>query len=167
MHSTQSGFTLIELMIVVAIIGILAAVGIPSYQDYSVRSQTVEGISLSDGPRAGISDFWNTRGKLPPSAASAGVASSTSLQGMYVSDIAIANGKITITFGNKASSKISKSGGNLLEIIPVANAGGNLVWVCGYSSLPGGTHNIQSNAPAANATSIDPRFLPAVCRSGT
>ncbi|CAK0779692.1 type IV pilus assembly protein PilA [Gammaproteobacteria bacterium] len=167
MHRTQQGFTLIELMIVVAIIGILAAVAIPAYQDYSIRSQTSEGISMAEEPKGAITDFWNTTGKLPPNASSAGVANATSLQGTYVSSIAVANGKISVTFGNKANSKLGANGVNLLEFIPYANAVGNLVWVCGKAiAPPSGTHSIVSNAPAVDATTVNARFLPAVCRAG-
>ncbi|CAK0745316.1 type IV pilus assembly protein PilA [Gammaproteobacteria bacterium] len=156
MYRAQQGFTLIELMIVVAIIGILASVSIPAYQDYAIRSQTSEGVSISEGPRAAITDFWNSTGKLPSTAASAGVANATSLQGSYVSSLAVNNGKISVTFGNKASSKLNAS---VLEFTPFVSTGGSLIWVCGKATPPNG----QSST---DATTVNPRYLPAVCRAG-
>jgi len=111
-------------MIVVAIIGILAAVAIPAYSDYTIRSQASEGISMSDELKAAIADFWNAKGALPPTAASAGLASSASYQGAYVSAVDMVKGVITITYGNKVNNKVL---GKKLSIEPRANGAGNLV----------------------------------------
>ena len=84
MKKVQQGFTLIELMIVVAIIGILAAVAIPAYQDYTVRAQVTEGLSLASAAKTAVSEFFATNGSLPASNAEAGIASSQSISGNHV-----------------------------------------------------------------------------------
>jgi len=103
----QSGFTLIELMIVVAILAILMAIAIPAYQDYTIRSQVSEGMTLAGGARTAVAEFWTDRGDFPGSNASAGLSSSTSIQGEYVTGVTVSGaGNITVTFGNNANQAI-------------------------------------------------------------
>ncbi len=83
----QQGFTLIELMIVVAIIGILAAIAIPAYQDYTIRAQVSEGLSLAGGAKAAISEFTMDTGRFPSNNVTAGVSAATEITGKYVSDV--------------------------------------------------------------------------------
>src|SRR6478672_4279027 len=105
----QKGFTLIELMIVVAIIAILAAIAISQYQDYVIRSQVSEGSSLADGVKTAVGEFVNNRGVFPDSNASAGLATDSSISGQYVSAVNIADsatGVIKATYnGAKANAK--------------------------------------------------------------
>lgn len=125
MNKGQQGFTLIELMIVVAIIGILAAVAIPAYQDYTIRSQVSEGLALMSGAKSGVEEFWADRGGFPSTNASAGVPASGSIVGTYVTGVAVgANGVIQATFGNNVNSKIS---GGTCSLTP-RDAGGSIVW---------------------------------------
>jgi len=138
------GFTLIELMIVVAIIAILAAIAIPAYQNYLIRSQVSEGISLSTGAKAAVWDFTANTGRLPPSNLSAGLANSVSISGKYVSSVDVTNGLVTMAFhGPGANVAISSQ---VLVLSPITGAG-SIQWVC-----------------SAPHTTIPGQYLPSACR---
>lgn len=144
MKNMQKGFTLIELMIVVAIIAILAAIAIPAYQDYLVRSQVSEGSVLADGSKTAMAEFYSNTGHFPQTNASAGLATAASIKGQYVSavNVGTTQGKITVSYaGPKANSAISSS---TLIFSAVTNAG-SIEWHC-----KGGT--------------ILPKYLPTSCR---
>ena len=164
MKRTQQGFTLIELMIVVAIIGILAAVAIPAYQDYTIRAQVSEGINLAGEAKNAVSDFYATRGRLPDSNVSSGLPSSTSLIGKYVSGIAVGNsGHIQISYGNQVNAQVQ---GDVLSLRPakVNNSPTSpLSWVCGDSTNP--TNTTIATGAGANATTLLGKFMPTDCRS--
>ena len=149
----QLGFTLIELMIVVAIIGILAAIAIPAYQTYTIRAQVAEGLNLTEGAKTAIWDFYAQHGKFPTSNASAGMLSPQSISGNYVQSIDITSGgtypgRVQITFGNHANARISG------KTLYLSGSLGNdtLLWTC--TTSPGG-------AAAANA--IDSAYKPSSC----
>jgi type IV pilus assembly protein PilA len=150
---------LIELMIVVAIIGILAAIAIPSYQDYTVRAQVVEALVLAGELKPSIQDFYKERGRFPADNAAAGVPAPEHLIGQYVTDIEVADGAVHIRFGNKANTLIA---GRILSLRPVfvtANPSSPISWNCGASRAPNGM------TPAgADRTDVLPVHLPAACR---
>ena len=135
------GVTLIELMIVVAIIAILAAIALPAYQDYLTRSQVSESLSLSRGAQLAVAEFYSQNGVPPADNAEAGLAQPGSISGNYVVSVTLgaSNGEISILFGNEASSKIS---GQSLVMQLSANEG-SLAWNCG---------------------GIAPKYMPSVCR---
>ncbi|MBN6532934.1 pilin [Acinetobacter pittii] len=151
----QKGFTLIELMIVTAIISILAAIAVPAYQTYSVRAQAAEGITLSNAIKTSIEEFYADRGTWPTD--NTNLSISQPIVGSYVSNIQVANGIITITYGNKAS--LSKLATKKLTIRPALSLTGDVSWVCGYSVTPIGLTSI-----GINQTTVEPLFLPNSCR---
>jgi type IV pilus assembly protein PilA len=144
MKSMQKGFTLIELMIVVAIIAILAAIAIPAYQDYLVRTQVSEGAVLTDGAKTAVAEFYSNKGSYPTNNESAGLAKSTSILGKYVKDVTVANGLITATFGNEANKAIIASGKDTFVLSPVTKAG-SITWTC-------------------TGSTVEQKYLPTSCR---
>ncbi|MCF3053398.1 pilin, partial [Neisseria gonorrhoeae] len=105
MNTLQKGFTLIELMIVIAIVGILAAVALPAYQDYTARAQVSEAILLAEGQKSAVTEYYLNNGIWPENNASAGVASSSSIKGKYVKQVEVKNGVVT---AQMASSNVNK-----------------------------------------------------------
>jgi len=160
MKAIQKGFTLIELMIVVAIIGILAAIAIPAYQDYTIRAQVSEGLSLASAAKTAVAEFYLNRGSAPADRTVAGMsADATDTSGQYVTQVQVAAGGITITYGNQANTKVS---GQTLGLSPYANAnGGSVVWKCGNATMATGLASIGTDA----TTNVDAKYLPAACRA--
>jgi type IV pilus assembly protein PilA len=171
MKTLQKGFTLIELMIVVAIIGILAAIAIPAYQDYTIRAQVSEGLSLASDVKAGVAEFTAQTGDWPATLIEAGLGSTATLDdksGRYVQQLDVTNGTITITYGRDANSKIVTQ---ILSLQPLVNENGDVVWMCGKSIQPQGTY-VNSGGQVgggtdsdAGTTSLSDKHMPASCRS--
>ncbi len=128
----QQGFTLIELMIVVAIIGILAAIAIPAYQDYTIRAQVSEGLNLAGGAKAAVTEFYQDRGAWPTGNSQAGLATNaSSINGKYVSSVGVANSVITVTYGNDAHATINGQSITLTA----ADATGSVTWACAGAGI--------------------------------
>ena len=149
MKKVQQGFTLIELMIVVAIIGILAAIAIPAYSDYTIRAQVSEGLNLSAATKAAVTEFYQDRGTWPADNTDAGVSQPTEIQGNYVASVTVGNtGTITMAYSNAgnqtANAAISTA---TLILSPVTNAG-----------------SIDWNCVGGAVLNTNPQWLPAACR---
>ncbi|MBT2143286.1 MULTISPECIES: pilin [unclassified Rhodanobacter] len=139
----SAGFTLIELMIVVAIIAILAAIAIPAYQDYLIRAQVTEGMSLASGAKSAVWDFVSNTGRLPATNQSAGLAKSTLITGSYVSSVDLAPaGQITVAF---KAPRANLSIQNQVLILSAVTHAGSITWTCTPSTL-------------------DNKYLPSSCR---
>jgi type IV pilus assembly protein PilA len=149
----QKGFTLIELMIVIAIIGILAAIAIPAYQDYTIRAQVSEGPSLAASAKTAVAEFYTNAGNFPTNNTSAGLSLPTSISGNYVSQVAINHGLITITYSHTAPQRANSSIDNdQLTLSPFTSAG-SIQWSC--TTSPNGT---------ALANPVLAKYLPSSCR---
>lgn len=164
-RNKQTGFTLIELMIVVAIIGILAAIATSSYETYTVRAQVTEGINMATHAKAPIAERFLNRGEAPANRSEAGMsANATDTSGNYVTSVEVVNGRIDITFGNRASAIIA---GQTLSLTPYESAGLDVVWVCGNATPPAlGTMGTAGGGNSATyaASTVPNRYLPSSCR---
>ena len=160
----QQGFTLIELMIVVAIIGILAAIAIPAYQDYTIRAQVTEGLNLASAVKTGVAESFANTGAWPADYLAAGGGASLP-SGKYVESIDVTNGTITITFGNDANSQLVSTGA-ILTLQPMVSANDDVIWLCGYytGAAVVGMTDPASGASDPGATDVEPKYLPQSCR---
>ncbi|EMS5683918.1 pilin, partial [Neisseria gonorrhoeae] len=128
MNTLQKGFTLIELMIVIAIVGILAAVALPAYQDYTARAQVSEAILLAEGQKSAVTEYYLNHGKWPEDNDKAGVASSSSIKGKYVKEVKVENGVVTATM---ASSNVNKEIKDKRLSLWAKREAGSVKWFCG------------------------------------
>ena len=160
----QKGFTLIELMIVIAIIGILAAIAIPAYQDYTIRAQVTEGLNLTGAVKASVAEYYAQYGTWPTAlvgnlAGQLGFTAAPS--GKYVLSVALtpAGGSIFITYGNQANALLTAA--PRLDVRPGLSGNQDVVWVCGRGSVVG----IPVPPITVDGTSVVNKYLPASCRA--
>lgn len=143
MKKVQQGFTLIELMIVIAILGILMAIAIPAYQDYAVRAKVSEGINLAGAAKLAVAETYSSTGNLATNNGTAGAPPATSISGEYVTSVTVNNGVLEILY-SAAEPAIS---GDQLLLSPTTTAGA-IQWSC------------KPGSPA-----VEDRYLPSECRA--
>ncbi|HHS1496998.1 TPA: pilin [Neisseria meningitidis] len=167
MNTLQKGFTLIELMIVIAIVGILAAVALPAYQDYTARAQVSEAILLAEGQKSAVTEYYLNHGIWPGNNSDAGVASSSTIKGKYVEKVEVANGVITAEM--KSSGVNNEIKGKKLSLWAKRQAG-SVKWFCGQPV----TRTTATGAKADDVTAandnngkINTKHLPSTCRDAS
>nr|WP_291340454.1 pilin [Acinetobacter sp. UBA801] len=142
MNTMQKGFTLIELMIVVAIIGILAAIAIPAYQNYTKRSHVSEGLSLAAGAKAAVTEFYSSNGRWPANNTSAGLATAASITGNAVKSVTVNGSAITVAYNGKVTDNAELK-------LQGANTAGGVTWTCTTAGI---------------TAKVDNKYLPSNCR---
>ncbi|HEZ4467089.1 TPA: pilin [Neisseria meningitidis] len=162
MNTLQKGFTLIELMIVIAIVGILAAVALPAYQDYTARAQVSEAILLAEGQKSAVTEYYLNHGEWPKNNTSAGVATSTDIKGKYVEKVEVAKGVITATM---LSTGVNKEIQGKKLSLWAKRQNGSVKWFCGQPVQRNDTTTTNDDVNKATGNNeIDTKHLPSTCR---
>ncbi|HEZ1884154.1 TPA: pilin [Neisseria meningitidis] len=164
MNTLQKGFTLIELMIVIAIVGILAAVALPAYQDYTARAQVSEAILLAEGQKSAVTEYYLNHGIWPSDNSAAGVASSADIKGKYVEKVEVNNGVVTATMLSSGVNNEIK--GKKLSLW-AKRQDGSVKWFCGQPVTRDKADKADDGVTAANDNSnngINTKHLPSTCR---
>jgi type IV pilus assembly protein PilA len=161
MANRPRGFTLIEMMVVLAIVAILALMLIPSYQDKLVRDQIVEALPLADVAKPPVAAAWAIAQTFPADNAAAGLPSADKIVGNLVSSVSVQGGAIHVTFGNRANGQIK---GKVLTLRPAVVEDAPVVpvaWICGYAPVPD-----KMTVKGENRTNVRAGYLPFRCRAG-
>ncbi|HGT4377687.1 TPA: pilin [Neisseria meningitidis] len=167
MNTLQKGFTLIELMIVIAIVGILAAVALPAYQDYTARAQVSEAILLAEGQKSAVTEYYLNHGEWPANNSSAGVATSADIKGKYVQSVEVKNGVVTATM---ASSNVNNEIKGKKLSLWAKRQNGSVKWFCGQPverANANGANNDDAVNKATGNNEINTKHLPSTCRDAS
>ncbi len=164
MNTLQKGFTLIELMIVIAIVGILAAVALPAYQDYTARAQVSEAILLAEGQKSAVTEYYLNHGEWPGNNTSAGVATSSKIKGKYVEKVEVAKGVITATMLSTGVNNEIK--GKKLSLW-AKRQDGSVKWFCGQPVTRNAAKAKDDEVTADGNEKIDTKHLPSTCRDAS
>ena len=165
MRKSNSGFTLIELMIVVAIIGILASIAVSAYQTYTVRAQVAEALNMAAGAKSPVADAYNMTGAPPADRSAAGMSAlPADTQGKYVASVNIDDGRVDVTFGNDAHQDIQT---RTVSFTPYMSVSGGIVWRCGAAVVPASTAPMTGGGVTSEHVdpTIEERYLPSSCRN--
>jgi type IV pilus assembly protein PilA len=170
----QKGFTLIELMIVVAIIGILAAIAIPAYQDYTIRSQVTEGLNLAGAVKTAVAERLAQTGLWPTTLTELGIVDAAGAEtppsGKYVSSVDMGGaGTIVITYSSTAPFQANRAINNAtMALQPFVSANQDIAWRCGAAAAPGGSANDAAGTASVaspGATTLLAKYMPNACRA--
>ncbi|EMR8713139.1 pilin [Neisseria gonorrhoeae] len=165
MNTLQKGFTLIELMIVIAIVGILAAVALPAYQDYTARAQVSEAILLAEGQKSAVTEYYLNHGEWPKNNDEAGVASSGEIKGKYVESVTVTNGVVTAEMKSDGVNKEIK--GKRLSLWAKRQAG-SVKWFCGRpvqrANVAAANDDKADDVTKDDTNAIETKHLPSTCR---
>ncbi|HEZ6211619.1 TPA: pilin [Neisseria meningitidis] len=167
MNTLQKGFTLIELMIVIAIVGILAAVALPAYQDYTARAQVSEAILLAEGQKSAVTEYYLNHGKWPANNSSAGVASASDIKGKYVQSVEVNNGVVTATM---LSTGVNKEIQGKKLSLWAKRQNGSVKWFCGQPVERNNADDVATANGNGNGNGngkIDTKHLPSTCRDAS
>ncbi|EMS2403229.1 pilin, partial [Neisseria gonorrhoeae] len=159
MNTLQKGFTLIELMIVIAIVGILAAVALPAYQDYTARAQVSEAILLAEGQKSAVTEYYLNNGKWPANNGAAGVASASDIKGKYVESVTVEKGVVT---AKMLSSGVNNEIKNKKLSLWAKREAGSVKWFCGQPVKRDKTD--ADDVKADGTKKIETKHLPSTCR---
>lgn len=159
MYQLQRGFTLIELMIVVAIIGILSSMAIPTYQDYVIRGQLKESMYLADVAKKAVTIYYQTQQQFPDNNEVANIPQPNHLIGNYVTGVTIEKGAIHVSLGNKINAHVKDKILTLRPAIVTENPTSPIAWLCGYAQPV-----VGMNAVGENKTDIPISYLEWECR---
>jgi prepilin-type N-terminal cleavage/methylation domain-containing protein len=158
-YAKQFGFTLIELMLVVSIIGILASIAMPAFKTYVTRAKIVEGLTLADPAQKAVAAYYDRWGRLPANNAAATLAAPNAYRGRYVDGIEVKEGVITIAFKD-LTEELSSASLTMRPALNSLNPTGPLMWSCGDTNVAYGFELIGT--VSTNALAAD--LLPKVCR---
>ncbi|HFA3658723.1 TPA: pilin [Neisseria gonorrhoeae] len=161
MNTLQKGFTLIELMIVIAIVGILAAVALPAYQDYTARAQVSEAILLAEGQKSAVTEYYLNHGKWPEDNDKAGVASASDIKGKYVKEVKVEKGVVTATMKSDGVNKEIQ--GKKLSLW-AKRENGSVKWFCGQPVTRAAADADTVTDDANGNDGINTKHLPSTCR---